>query len=165
MPEPKPPETPPAEAPAGQAAHPDGMVLRGYRFRLIIDPTNEAHFTYCSAPSVRVTPLRYCEGGESKIVRLFAGPPEYSELVCRYGMTTSPLMWNWFQKTLDGTPERRNISLVMLGPGGVGERVRYNMNDAWPCGFSASPADACGREIAIETLCLVYESLTRGGAP
>jgi phage tail-like protein len=140
-------------------------LLRGYQFRLIVDPANEAQFTSCSAPGARVAPLHYRQGGESQIVHLFAGPTEYSEVICKYGMTTSPLLWNWFQKSLEGNPERRNVSLVMLGASGVGERVRWNLNDAWPCEWRGAPLDALGKEIAIETLCLVYESLTRGGTP
>jgi phage tail-like protein len=80
-------------------------------------------------------------------------------------MTTSPLLWNWFQKSLDGTPERRNVSLLYLGAGGVGERLRLNLNDAWPCEYRGAPVDSLCREIAIETLVLVYESLSRGGTP
>lgn len=166
MPDPQPPEAPPA-GDGGAPEHPGAGVslLRKYQFRLIVDPANEAHFIYCSAPAVRVPPIPYREGGEGKIVRLFAGFPEYREVICRFGMTTSPLLWNWFQKSLEGAPERRNVSLVMLGAGGVGERVRWNLNDAWPCEWQASPMDALGREIAIGTLVLCYESLTRGGAP
>jgi len=162
MPDPKPPD-----APAEEGRQPAGgpELLRGYQFRIIIDATNDAHFIQCSAPAARVTPIRYREGGESKIVRLFAGPVENSELVCRFGMTRSPLLWNWFSKSLEGLPERRNVSLVMLGANGVGERARWNLNDAWPCEYRGAPLDALGREIAIDTLCLVYESLTRGGAP
>jgi len=167
MPEPKPPDEPAGGAGGGQEDHPSAglSLLRGYQFRLIVDPANEAHFTQCTAPGARVTPVRYREGGESKIVRLFAGQTEFSEVVCRYGMTTSPLLWSWFKKSLDGTPERRNVSLLYLGAGGVGERVRWNLNDAWPCEWRAAPLDALGQEIAIETLVLVYESITRGGAP
>jgi phage tail-like protein len=139
--------------------------LRGYQFRLIIDPTSEAYFTYCSAPAARVVPLQFRAGGEAQIVHLLPGPIEYAEVVCRYGMTTSPALWGWFQQSLEGTPERRNVSLVMLGQGGTGERVRWNLNACWPCEWRGAPLDALGREIAIETLVLVYESLTRGAAP
>jgi phage tail-like protein len=166
MPEPTPPDAPPP-GDGGAPEHPSAGIslLRTYQFRLIVDPTNDAHFIYCSGPVVRVVPVQYREGGESKITHLLPGPTEHSEIVCKFGMTTSAVLWNWFQKSLEGNPERRNVSLVMLGAGGVGERVRWNLNDAWPCEWRASPMDALGKEIAIGTLVLCYESLSRGGAP
>lgn len=166
MPDPTPPEAPPTGGPGGQE-HPSAGVspLRGYQFRLIVDPTNDAYFTSCSAPAARVVPLQFRAGGEAQIVHLFPGPIEYAEVICRYGMTTSPMLWNWFQQSLQGAPERRNVSLVMLGQGGTGERVRWNLNDCWPCEWRGAPLDAMGREFAVETLCLCYESLTRGAAP
>ena len=51
--------------------------------------------------------------------------------------------------------------LIVLGPGGVGERLRWNLNDCWPCEFRGVSLDALGREVAVETLSLVYESVTR----
>jgi phage tail-like protein len=165
MPEAKPPDAPAAKG-GESGASPSGgpSMLRGYLFRLIIDPANDAHFISCSGPRVRVVPIRQRGGGEVGVTHVLAGPVEHAEVICEAGMTTSSMLWDWFQKSQDGTPEPRNVSLVMLGPDG-GERVRWNLNGAWPCEWSASPMHALGREIAIETLALCYEELTRGGKP
>jgi phage tail-like protein len=155
-------ETPKKEG-EGAAAAPGARFdpFRAYNFKLLIDGVNEGHFTQCSGLEVRVNPLRYREGGEAQIVHQLAGPVEYAEVTLRYGLTTSPELWAWFQKSVTGAPEPKNVSVVMLGPGGIGEKLRWNLNAAWPCAWRGAPLDALGREIAIESLTLVFESVNR----
>ncbi len=162
MPDAKPAPTPPAggeQAAAGPAKRLDPF--RAYNFRLLVDKVNEGHFTQFSGIGIKVQPIRYREGGENSIVHQLAGPVEYAEVVLKYGLTKSPELWAWFKKSLEGKPDPRHVSIVMLGPGGVGERLRWNLNDCWPCEFRGAPLDALGREVAVETLSLVYESVTR----
>jgi phage tail-like protein len=161
MAEAKPAETPPgnqnAAAQPGQAFDP----FRAYNFKLLIQNVSEAHFTQCSGIGARVNPIRYREGGEAKIVRQLLGPVEYAEVTLRYGLSTSAELWSWFQKSVQGEYDPQNVSIVMLGPGGIGERLRWDLNGAWPTEWRGAPLDALGREIAIESLTLVYESVTR----
>lgn len=161
MPDAKPAQTPPSDQPGG--AQPGGRVnpYRAYNFTLIIDGVNEGHFTQCTGMGARITPIRYREGGDSQIVHQLAGPVEYGELTLRYGLTDAPALWDWLMASLAGTPERKNVSLAMLGPGGTGERLRWDLIDAWPCEWRGAPLDALGREIAIESLTLVYEGIKR----
>lgn len=160
MPEPKPPETPPpAEAPAapGQRLDP----YRAYLFKMVIDGLNEAHFTQCTGLGVKVHPIRYREGGEARIVHQLSGPVEYAEITLRYGLFQSPEIWAWLMSAVQGTPQRKHVSIVMLGPGGIGDGVRWDLMEAWPCAWRGAPLDALGREVAIESLTLVYESIAR----
>lgn len=152
-----PPENPDASAQPGQAFDP----FRAYNFKLLIKGISEAHFTQCSSIRARVHPIRYREGGEAKIVRQLVGPVEYAEVTLRYGLTTSVELWSWFDKAVRGEYDPQNVSIVMLGTGGVGERLRWDLNGAWPTEWCGAPLDALGREIAIEALTLTYESVTR----
>ena len=160
MPEAKPAETPPAQP---QDKGPGARVepYRAYNFNLIIEGVGEGHFTSCSGLGFKVTPIRYREGGSAQVVHQLAGPVEYSEVTLRYGLTDSMALWDWLLASLAGTPDRKHVSLAMLGPGGTGERMRWDLIDAWPCEWRGAPLDALGREIAIETLTLVYEGIER----
>ena len=161
MPDPKPADAPPAGDQAGQLAQrPDP--LRAYNFTLQIDNSNEGYFTQCSGLGVRVTPIRYREGGDGRTVHQLAGPVEYGEVTLRYGLTESRVLWDWLMSAVSGTPERKNISLIMQGPDGIGERMRWNLNDAWACEWRGAPLDALAREVAIESLTIVCEKVERG---
>ncbi len=135
--------------------------FRGYNFMLKIDGVNEAHFTQCTGIGIKVAPIKFREGGESQIVHVLPGPVEYAEVTLKYGLTQSPDLWAWFQDALKGTPTRKNVSIVMLGSTDKGEGLRWDLIDAWPSEWRGAPLDALGHEIAIESLTLVYESVTR----
>jgi phage tail-like protein len=152
----------PAEAPAPEAS--PGLTpepYRAYNFALEIDAKNEGYFTSCSEIGIRVTPIRYREGGDGRTVHQLAGPVEYAEITLKYGLTDSRALWDWLLTAVNGVPVRKNVSLIMQGPDGIGERLRWNLTDAWPCEWRGAPLDAMGREVAIETLKLVCERIER----
>ena len=79
----------------------------------------------------------------------------------RYGLTTSRELWDWLQTAAQGRVERKNVSLLMLDSEGTTEVMRWNLIDAWPSEWRGASLDALSREIAIESLTLVYDTLER----
>ena len=57
--------------------------------------------------------------------------------------------------------DRRNVSILMLGTDGITEVLRWDLINAWPSEWRGAPLDALAREVAIESVTLVYESLAR----
>jgi phage tail-like protein len=155
--EPKQADNPPAQ---GSEARVDP--LRAYNFKLDINGVNEGHFTECLGLEVEVKALRYREGGAGPVVRRLAGPVSYGDVTLRYGLTTSRELWSWFMASVNGTPSRKNVSILMMGPDGVTEVLRWNLVDAWPSAWRGAPLDALGEMVAIESLTLVFEALDRG---
>ena len=152
--------TPPPAQPSG--AQPGVWVdpYRAYNFKLIIQGVTEGHFVDCSGMGVRVHPIRYQEGG-SNVVHRIPGPLDYGDITLRYGLTASRDLWDWFLAAVEGRVERRNVSVLMLATDGVTEVLRWDLINAWPCEWRGAPLDALAREVAIESLTLVYESLQR----
>jgi phage tail-like protein len=50
---------------------------------------------------------------------------------------------------------------VMLDSAGANEVLRWNLRSAWPQEWYGAPLDAMSRELAIESLVLAHEGLTR----
>jgi phage tail-like protein len=135
--------------------------IRAYNFALEIDGKPEGYFTSCSGLGVRVTPIRYREGGDARTVHFLAGPVEYGEITLRYGLSDSRVMFDWAMTAVSGKPQRKNISLIMHGPEGTAERLRWNLFDSWACEWHGAALDALGKEFAIESLTLVCERIER----
>ena len=151
-----------AENAAGGAAV--GQTIDPYRnfnFKLEIQGVVEGHFTAVTGLGARIHPIRYREGGTSQVVRAIPGPVEYAEVTLSYGLTRSHDLWDWFTKGVEGAVERRNVSVIILDPKGVDEALRWNLINAWPSEWSGAPLDALGREIAIEQVKLVFDSMNR----
>ncbi len=149
-----------AAAPTTTAARVDPF--RNYNFKLEIQGVTQGHFTEMSGLSVQVQAIRYREGGDSLAVRRLPGPVEYGDIVLKYGLTTSTDMWQWFMSAVKGKVERRNVSIVMTDGDGVTEVMRWDLINAWVRAWNGAQLDALGREAAIESMTLVFESLDRG---
>jgi phage tail-like protein len=155
-------DAPAAAQPAGAQPGSFNDPYRAYNFKLVIQGVTEGHFTECSGLGVRVQDIKYREGGTSQVVHRLPGPVDYADVTLKYGLTPSVELWQWFMTAVHGKVERRNVSVVMLAADGVAEALRWNLINAWPSQWRGALLDAMGREAAIESLTLVFETLERG---
>lgn len=63
---------------------------------------------------------------------------------------------------MNGQPQRKNVSVLMLGMDGLTEVLQYNLLECWPCDWEAAAFDALSNQIAIARLVLTFESINRG---
>jgi phage tail-like protein len=134
---------------------------RAYNFQLIIAGVPEGHFTACGGLDVRVHPIRYREGGRGQVVRHVPGQVEYGAVTLWYGLTSSDTLWRWFEGAVKGRVERRNVSIVNVDVDGVSPLVRWDLFQAWPSAWRGADLDALSRDVAIESVTLVYDWLDR----
>lgn len=151
------PEGSQAQAKSGAFTDP----YRAYNFKLSIQGITEGHFTSCSGMGIKVQAIKYREGGTNQVVHCIPGQIEYADITLRYGLTTSPEIWDWLMTAVKGNVERKNVSILLLDSGGVSESMRWDLINAWPTEWRGAPLDALTHEVAIESLTLVYETLQR----
>lgn len=135
--------------------------FRSYNFKLDIAGLTEAHFIECTGLGVKVATITYREAGNNQVVRHIPGPVDYAAVTLRYGLTTSRELWDWLQTAAQGRVERKNVSILMLDSEGTTEVMRSNLIDAWPSEWQGASLNALSREVAIESLTLVYDTLER----
>jgi phage tail-like protein len=147
---------------AASGAQPGTRVdpYRAYNFKLEIQGLTQGHFAECRGMAVKVTTIKYREGGD-KVVHALPGPVEYGDITLRYGLTASRELWDWFMTAVDGKVERKNVSVLLLDSDGITETLRWNLVNAWPSYWQGTLLDAMAHEAAIEELTIVYESLER----
>jgi len=136
--------------------------IRGYNFRLDVDGYT-GYFTRCSGLGARIQSIAYREGGAGPQIRRLAGPVDYADVTLSYGLIPSvhPSIWLWLESAIKGSPVRKTPSVILLDADGR-ETMRFNLFGAWPVEWRAANLDALGRDVAIETLTLVYEKIERG---
>ena len=142
---------------------PDADPLRSYNFKVIIQGVTEGHFTQCSGLGVRLGVTRYREGGggPGQVARAIPGQVEYADLELRYGLTSSRELWDWLMAAVSGQVVKKNVSVLMLDPQGSTELMRWDLVNAWPSQWRGSVLDAMSQEVAIESLILVFDTLSR----
>ena len=151
------------QQPPAQAAAAPGFKdpFGAFNFKLVIQGVTQGHFIGVEGLGGSVESHEYREGGDGPVVHHLAGRVKYRPVTLHYGVTTSKELWTWFESALKGDVQRRNISIVVLQPDGIGEAVRYNLDKAWPTSWSGATLDALEGRTAVEHCTFVYESFSR----
>jgi len=131
-----------------------------YNFLVEIDGITRAGFRECSALDSTQDPIDYREGGEALTVRKLPGLVTYANITLKRGITDDADLWKWRQKAMDGKVERKNGSVILLNDTGE-EKVRWNFREGWPTKWTGADFNATGNEVAIETLEIVHEGVTK----
>lgn len=133
---------------------------RSFNFRVEIDGIDQAGFQECSGLDSQTASIDYREGTDGPQVRKLTGLNSFTPISLKRGITDSDQLWKWRQTVLDGKAERRNVSIVLLDEKGD-QKIRWNFTDAWPSKWTGPAFNSTGNSIAIETLEITHETLTR----
>jgi phage tail-like protein len=102
------------------------------------------------------------EGGDNTTVRKLPGKTTFADITLKWGMTDSHELWDWREQIVRGNIERKSGSLVVFDQANQKEVGRWNFVNAWPSRWEGPAFNATGKEIAIETLVLAHEGISRG---
>ncbi|MEO1614998.1 MAG: phage tail protein [Planctomycetota bacterium] len=134
--------------------------LRNFNYAVELDDITQAGFTECSGFGSTTEPVEYNEGGLNSHSRKFVGRTKQNNIVLKWGTTDSTELYDWYQQTLDGQIERKNGSIILFDNAGE-EKARWDFFRAWPTRWDGPALSASGNEVAIETLEIAHEGLTR----
>ncbi len=133
---------------------------RGYNFLVEIDGIAQGGFQEASGLDSSTAPIDYREGTDPNHVRKLTGLNQFTAISLKRGITDSDELWKWRQTVVNGKPERRNGSIVLLDDVGA-EKIRWNFLNAWPSKWSGPSFNATAASVAIETLEITHEELKR----
>ena len=143
-------------AQTGQRVDPYG----NFNFLVEIDGITRAAFHEVSGFDSTIDVIEHREGGENTTVRKLPGMTKHSNIVLKWGLADDTDLYNWHRDAVNGKVQRRNGSIVLLDRQGQ-ERMRWNFVNAWPSKWDGPDFNAEGNDIAIETLELAHEGVSR----
>lgn len=89
------------------------------------------------------------------------GKPKTPTITLKRGLTGAKELWEWHAAVMQGTPDRRNGSVIMMNT--LGEEVlRYNFTNAMVSKLSLSEGGATTSGVQIEEATLACETLVKG---
>ena len=133
---------------------------RGFNFLVEIDGISQAGFQECSGLDTSTDAVDYREGNQANHVTKLSGLNKYSPISLKRGITDSDELWKWRQTVIDGKTERKNGSIVLLDEAGA-EKLRWNFSSAWPSKWTGPAFNSTGNSVALETLELTHEEVTK----
>lgn len=85
---------------------------------------------------------------------------KYSNVTLKRGTTDSPLFMDWMTELKNGTVNRKTIVITLVDDEGK-DSASWQLEKAWPTKYTAPDFNATSNEVAIESLELVCEGITR----
>jgi phage tail-like protein len=136
--------------------------LSNYSWQVEIDGITLAQFKEISGISVEIGVIEFHENkpGGISVIRKLPASKAATDIVCKRGMTTDRGWWDWVKQVQEGKIDsaRRNASIVSFDYE-KGERMRFNVLNAWPSKISLSPMQAGGTDVLVEEVTLVHEGI------
>ena len=100
------------------------------------------------------------EQGKITIAKL-PGKPKTPTVTLKRGLTGATEIWDWHIQVMQGQPDRRNGSVILMNT--MGEEVlRYNFTNAMVSKISLSEGGATASGVQIEEATLACETLIKG---
>jgi len=135
--------------------------FRGFNFKIEMDGVTKAGFQECSGLDASTDPVDYREGQEKgNIARKLTGLNKHANIVLKRGVTDDHSLWDWRKKVIEGKTDRQHGSIVLCDEAGE-EKVRWNFVEGWPTKWTGPSFNATNNAVAIETLEIVHEGLTK----
>lgn len=133
---------------------------RGYNFVLEIDNVPRGAFSEVGGLTAEGDSVDYREGTDLQSnVRKLMGMRKYANLTLKRGYTQDKTLWQWYTNVMNGVPDRRNVTVVLLN-----ERreavLRWHAENAWINKIEGPALKASSNDVAMESMELVHEGLT-----
>ncbi len=135
--------------------------FRKFNFLVELDGMAQGSFTECAGLGSTTEIVETREGGDNTTVKKLPGKTTYGDITLKWGLTASRDLWNWRQQIVDGNVVRKNGSIVVFDLTNHTEVARWNFVRAWPSKWEGPAFNAKGSEIAVDTLILAHEGITR----
>jgi phage tail-like protein len=134
--------------------------IPAFRFEIRLDNDFPvAGFSECTGLQLEVEIQDYLEGGLNTHVRKFPGRTKQSNITLKRGIVDR-YVWDWFYALTQGTVIFRNGSIVVHDPSGD-EAMVWNFERAFPIKWIGPDLNASQNSVAVETLELCHQGLTR----
>ena len=133
---------------------------RAFNFQLEIDGVPLGAFSEASGLTAEGDAVDYREGTDMQSnVRKLVGLRKYTNITLKRGYTQDKSLWQWYANIVNGTPDRRNVTIVLMNEAHQ-PVLRWHAENAWVNKIEGPSFKAAGNEVAMESVELVHEGLT-----
>ncbi|HEX7793612.1 MAG TPA: phage tail protein [Vicinamibacterales bacterium] len=134
--------------------------FRSFNFQLQIDGIPLGAFSEASGLTAEGDSVDYREGTDRQNnVRKLVGLRKYSNITLKRGYTTDTSLWQWYTSAVNGTPDRRNVTIVLMNESRQ-PVLRWHAENAWVNKIEGPSFKATGNEVAMESVEIVHEGLS-----
>ena len=137
------------------------LPYRNFRFRLEIDGLDAGSFSEVSGFDATIDVVEYRAGDDPAITPTkLPGLIKYGNITLKWGSSETMVLYDWLIDITEGTIEKKIVTLTALDEEGS-PAASWRCINAWPVKYTAPDFNGTSSEVAIETIELAHEGLTR----
>jgi phage tail-like protein len=129
----------------------------GFRFVVLFDQIEQGGFAKVRGLNRETKVETFREGGvndhEHKLVSLTS----YPNIVLEHGLA-DPAFWNWHQKVVEGTVQRKVITITLRDEGGK-DAWSWQVQGAYPVKWAVADFDANSGQVVAESIEFAHHGL------
>ena len=137
------------------------LPYRNFRFRLEIDGLDAGSFSEVSGFDATIDVVEYRAGDDPAITPTkLPGLIKYGNITLKWGSSETMVLYDWLIDITEGTIEKKTVTLTALDEEGS-PAASWRCINAWPVKYTAPDFNGTSSEVAIETIELAHEGMTR----
>ena len=131
-----------------------------FRYKVEIDGLEAGGFSEASGFDASIDVIEYREGDMVQTPMKLPGLKKYGNITMKQGVADSMVMYEWMIAGVEGEVERKTITITILDETETAT-ASWQVINAWPAKYTAPDFNATASEVAIETLEIAHEGMTR----
>lgn len=131
-----------------------------FRYKVEIDGLEAGGFSEASGFDASIDVIEYREGDMVQTPMKLPGLKKYGNITLKQGVADSMVMYEWMIAGVEGEVERKTITITILDETETAT-ASWQVINAWPAKYTAPDFNATSSEIAIESIEIAHEGMTR----
>lgn len=131
-----------------------------FRYKVEIDGLEAGGFSEVTGFDASIDVIEYREGDMVQTPMKIPGLKKYGNITLKQGLTTSTVLYDWIIAGVNGAVERKTITITLLDEEET-PAASWQVIEAWPTKYTAPDFNATSSEVAIDTLEIAHEGMTR----
>lgn len=131
-----------------------------FRFKVEIDGLEAGGFSEVTGFDASIDVMEYREGDMVQTPMKMPGLKKYGNITLRKGLADTTVLYDWITAGIEGEVERKTITITLLDQT-ESPVASWQVINAWPVKYTGPDFNATSSEVAIETLEVAHEGMTR----
>ena len=131
-----------------------------FRYKVEIDGIDACSFSEVTGFDASIDVMEYREGDMVQTPMKIPGLKKYGNITLKKGLADSRALYDWLNEGVTGEVNRKTITITLLD---ATEKAvaSWRVINAWPLRYTAPDFNATSSEVAVETLEIAHEGMTR----
>ncbi len=131
-----------------------------FRFKVEIDGLEAGGFSEVTGFDASIDVMEYREGDMVQTPMKMPGLKKYSNITLKKGLADTTVLYDWITAGIEGEVERKTLTITLLDQT-ESPVASWQIINAWPVKYTGPDFNATSSEVAIETLEVAHEGMTR----